>query len=328
MKKNIIVTYSPDAAIKPVFQEILGSVAQIDFLPEKEDSDRIRLLEGTDVLVALSFAEKEVHGKEINHLRNIRFIQLVYAGADHIPFNLIPQDIIMSSNVGAFAEPIAEHVLGLVLALAKHLIPNYQKLAAGHFDRDGHNQELKGAVCAIVGFGGNGKAIARVMQAIGMQVFGINRSGTTDAPIEFIGKASELRKALEISDVVVVTTPLNRETKDLIGRQELEWMKEGAILINVGRGEVINQKALYDHLKSRPAFRAGIDTWWSEPADRGRLTLDFPFFELPNIIGSPHNADYVPPAMFRATRSALENVKRFIGGHAIRGVLDRKDYIA
>jgi len=159
-----------------------------------------------------------------------------------------------------------------------------------------------------------------------MKIFGINRRGTTDAPVEFVGKASDLKKALENSDVVVVTTPLNRETRDLIGRNELEWMKEDAILINAGRGDVINQKALYDHLKSHPNFRAGIDTWWSEPADRGELTLDFPFFELPNIIGSPHCADHVPQSMAGATRKALENVKRFLLGNNIRGVLDRDDY--
>ena len=124
----------------------------------------------------------------------------------------------------------------------------------------------------------------------------------------------------------VVTTPLNRETRDLIGRKELAWMKDDAILINVGRGDVINQKALYDHLKSHPNFRAGIDTWWSEPADRGELELDFPFFELPNIIGSPHCADHVPQSTPGATRKALENVKRFLLGNNIRGVLDRNDY--
>jgi glycerate dehydrogenase len=326
MKKNIIITYSPDEAIKPIFQEILGELAHIEFLPGKNASDRIRLLESADVVVALSFSEKEIHESEINYLGNLRFIQLVYAGADHIPFGLISADIMMASNVGAFSEPIAEHVLGLMLALAKNLLPNNKMLAEGHFDRTCYNQELKGAVCAIIGFGGNGKTIARAMQALGMKVFGINRSGTTDASIEFIGKASAFRKALEIADVVVVTTPLNRRTRDLIGRKELEWMKEDAILINVGRGDVINQKALYDHLKSRPEFRAGIDTWWAEPADRGRLALDFPFFELPNIIGSPHSADYVPRAMARATGRALQNVKRFLMGKKIRGVLDRNDY--
>jgi phosphoglycerate dehydrogenase-like enzyme len=136
-----------------------------------------------------------------------------------------------------------------------------------------------------------------------------------------------LKKVLPQSDVVVVTTPLNRETRDLIGHEQLGWMKADAILINVGRGEVINQQALYDHMKSHPTFRAGIDTWWSEPADRGRLELDFPIFELPNIIGSPHCADYIPGAIARATELALKNVRRYLLGKAIRGVLDRQDYL-
>jgi len=326
MKKSVIVSYSPDEAIKPIFHEVLGDLARIDFLPQKNDHDRIKLLRGADVIVALSFSKKEIDPGEISHLQNLYFIQLVYAGADNLPFSLIPEDIILASNVGAFAEPIAEHVLALVLALAKNIMPNYRLLGEGKFDRTGFNQELRGGVCAIIGFGGNGQAIARIMQAMGMKIFGINRSGTTDAPIEFVGKAADLKKALEISDVVVVTTPLNRETRDLLGKKELEGMKEDALLINVGRGDVINQKALYDHLKSHPNFRAGIDTWWSEPADRGELVLDYPFFELPNIIGSPHCADHVPQSMPGATRKALENVRRFLLGNPIRGVLDRKDY--
>lgn len=326
MKPNLLVSYRPDKAIKPIFYEVLGDLASIEFIPEKNDHDRIKLLRGAGVIVALSFSEKEIDPGEISYLQNLHFIQLVYAGADNLPFNLISEDIILASNVGAFAEPIAEHVLALVLALAKNIMPNYRMLGEGKFDRTGFNQELRGAVCAIIGFGGNGKAIARIMQALGMKIFGINRSGTTDAPIEFVGKASDLKKALEISDVVVVTTPLNRETRDLLGKKELEGMKEDAILINVGRGDVINQKALYEHLKSHPNFRAGIDTWWSEPADRGELELDFPFFELPNMIGSPHCADHVPRSMPAATRKALENVRRFLLGNPIRGVLDRNDY--
>jgi phosphoglycerate dehydrogenase-like enzyme len=284
MKPNLLVTYPPDEEIKQIFHGVLGDLADIDFLPGNNVHERIKLLNAAEVIIVLNFSKKEIDSREITHLQNLRFIQLVYAGADNIPFNLIPEDIILASNVGAFAEPIAEHVLALVLALAKNIMPNFRILGEGKFDRTGFNQELRGGVCAIIGFGGNGKAIARTMQAMGMKIFGINRSGTTDAPIESVGKVSDLKKALETSAVVVVTTPLNRETRDLIGKNELEWMKEDAVLINVGRGDVINQKALYDHLKSHPNFRAGIDTWWSEPADRGELALDFPFFELPNII--------------------------------------------
>ena len=326
MKNNILVSYSPNEDIRVIFDEVLGDLADIHFLQGQRDQDRIKLLEATDVMIALSFSQKEIDRREIPLLKTLRFIQLVYAGADNVPFENIPENVIVASNVGAFAEPIAEHVLALVLALAKNIIPDCRMLGEGQFDRTGFNQELKGGVCAIVGFGGNGKAIARTMQMMGMKIFGINRSGTTDAPVELVGKVSDLKKALEVADVVVVTTPLNRETRDLIGKQELEWMKNEAILINVGRGAVINQEALYHHLKSNPNFRAGIDTWWSEPPDRGEFVLDFPFFKLPNIIGSPHCADHVPRSIPRATLQALVNVRKFLEDEEIRGKLNRDDY--
>ena len=326
-KKTIVVTYSPREEIRLIYDEVLGDLADIQYLKEQKDQGRVRLLAAADVLVGLSFSQKEIEHREIALLKNLRFIQLVYAGADNIPFDMIPEDIVLASNVGAFAEPIAEHVLALVLALAKNIIPDYRMLGKGNFDRTGFNQEIRGGICGIIGFGGNGRAIAGTMQMMGMKIFGINRSGTTDMPVEFVGTVSDLRKVLEASDVVVVTTPLTRETRDLIGPRELGWMREDAILINVGRGDVINQGALYHHLKSHPNFRAGIDTWWSEPVDRGEFVLDFPFLDLPNIIGSPHCADHVPRSIPRATRKALENVRDFLAGNEIRGRLNPMDYM-
>ena len=233
----------------------------------------------------------------------------------------------MASNAGAFAEPIAEHVLALTLALAKNLFSKYKLLCDGRFDRSGFNRKLKDGICGIIGLGGNGRKIARIMRAVGMKVYGINRSGKTEAPVDFMGNVMDMEKVLQAADVIVVTTPLTRETRNLLGKKELAWMKPDAILINVGRGDVINPQALYEHLKSNPDFRAGIDTWWSEPVSQGNFTLEYPFCKLPNFIGSPHNADHVPGAILHATRLALENVKNFLLGEDIRGVLDRSDYL-
>jgi phosphoglycerate dehydrogenase-like enzyme len=328
MNQKILVTYEPGADEREIYREILEDLAQVHFIRDEPKSDRIKLLNAADIMIALSFSRKEVNPAEISLLENVRFIQLLYAGADNIPFALIPAGIILASNVGAFARPIAEHVLALTLALAKKLVPNNQLLQEGKFDRSGFNQEIRGGVCGIIGFGGNGKEIARTMQAMGMRVYGINRSGKTDLPVDFIGSGEDLQKVLKASHVVVVTTPLTRATKDLIGQKELGWMKKDAILINVGRGDVINQKALYEHLKEQPDFRAGIDTWWSEPAGKEAFKPDYPFFELPNIIGSPHIADHVPGSMPDATRRALENVRNFLIGNELRGALSRQDYLA
>jgi phosphoglycerate dehydrogenase-like enzyme len=327
MNQKILVTYKPGAEERETYQEILEDLAQLHFLRDEPKSDRIKLLNAADIIIALSFAKKEIDAAEIPLLQNVRFIQLIYAGADNVPFELIPPEIVLASNAGAFARPIAEHVLALALALAKKLIPKNKMLQEGHFDRSGFNREIRGGVCGIIGFGGNGQEIAKAMQAMGMRIFGINRSGTTDFPVDFIGSVEDLRKVLEASHVVVLTTPLTRETKDLIGENELGWMKKDAILINVGRGDVINQKALYKHLKAHPEFCAGIDTWWSEPAGKDAFKLDYPFFELPNIIGSPHIADHVPQSIPYGTRRALENVRNFLMGNELRGVQSREDYL-
>ena len=327
MNKNILVTYAPGEEEKDIYREVLEDIADVQYLADKTGNKRIELLNDAEVIIALSFSQKEIDPTEISRLESVRFVQLIYAGADNIPFSLIPEDIILASNAGAFAEPIAEHVLALALALAKNLFPKYKLLCDGRFDRSGFNRKLKDGICGIIGLGGNGRKIARIMRAVGMKVYGINRSGITEARVDFMGNVTDMKKVLQAADVIVVTTPLTRETRNLLGKKELAWMKPDAILINVGRGDVINQQALYAHLESNPDFRAGIDTWWLEPVNQGNFTLEYPFCKLLNFIGSPHNADHVPESIPHATRLALENVKNFLLGEDIRGVLNRKDYL-
>jgi len=327
MNKKIVVTYKPGGDEQAVYHEIFDSLSQVRFLPVESEHNRSRLLSEAEIIIALSFSAKEIAEAEIPLLERVGFIQLIYAGADNVPLELIPPEIVLASNVGAFARPIAEHVLALTLALAKMIVPKYDQLRQGIFDRSGFNQELRGAVCGIIGFGGNGREIARTMRAMGMQIYGINRSGQTDFPVDFIGSVADLPTVLQASRVVVVTTPLTRATKDLIGSKELDWMKNDAMLINVGRGDIVNQQALYEHLKAHPNFCAGIDTWWDEPVGSTDFELKYPFFELPNIIGSPHIADHVPGSLPSATRRALENVRNFLVGNDLRGVLNREDYL-
>ena len=108
-------------------------------------------LKTADVLIAQSFSQKEIKPAELGLLEQVQFIQLIYAGADNIPFGYIPADLLIASNIGAFAKPIAEHVLALTHALAKHLIPKNNQLKNRKFDRSGFNQEIRGGVCGIIG---------------------------------------------------------------------------------------------------------------------------------------------------------------------------------
>jgi phosphoglycerate dehydrogenase-like enzyme len=105
-------------------------------------------------------------------------------------------------------------------------------------------------------------------------------------------------------------------------------MKPTAILVNVARGPIVDQGALYDHLRTHPEFGAGIDTWWDEPAGDAPFRTDYPFCDLPNVIGSPHNSSIVPGTMLSAARLAAENMRRYLRGEAVTGLVRRADYIA
>ena len=323
---HLVVTYTIGEAKRALLKEIFSGKARISFLASMPSGLREQALAGADVLLTWNLP-KELGRSELGLLTNVRMIQLLSAGADHVPFAWLPPDIIIASNIGAYADPMAEHVLAMTLALAKNLVREHQSLARGEFNQSRLNRRLRGSTCGILGFGGIGRATARLMRTLGAQVYAVNTSGKTEEPVEFIGTLNDLQQVLSLSDVVVVSLPLTKATRGLIGKRELEWMKPNVILINVARGDIIDEGALYAHLSIHPEFLAGIDAWWVEPFRTGVFGTNYPFFTLPNVLGSPHNSAMVPGVTDEGTLRAAENIKRFLEGKAIVGVVRREDYI-
>ncbi|MCF8038417.1 MAG: hypothetical protein K9K79_03790 [Desulfohalobiaceae bacterium] len=326
MSYRVLVTHHLEETEKKAISDVLSDVARISYWPVVSEPEKNQILAETDVILGQSLSAREIQPRDIQRMDKLRFIQAVFAGADNIPFEHIPPRITVACNPGAFAEPIAEHVLAMTLALAKSLLENHLLLARGRFEQNKLNKALKAKTCGIVGLGGNGREVAAIMQAVGMTVYGINRSGQSDQAVDFLGTMKDLPALLQNSDVLVLCVPLTRQTNNLITKQELRQMKPDAILINVARGDVINQRDLYQHLREHPEFQAGIDTWWVEPGTHGRFSVEYPFFELPNLLGSPHNADDVQGVMTAATKKAALNIRHFLLGEKIFGEVDRKDY--
>jgi phosphoglycerate dehydrogenase-like enzyme len=222
---------------------------------------------------------------------------------------------------------MSEHVLAMTLSLAKHLPQRHAALAAGRYDKWLPALVLDGAVCGILGFGGVGIATARLMRAFGARIYAVNRTGATSEPVEFVGTLADLDQVLAAADVLVISLPLTLATRGLLGQRELALMKPAAILVNVARGAIIDQRALYEHLATHPRFSAGIDTWWDEPAGDQPFRAGYPFFSLPNVLGSPHNSSIVPGTMLAAARLAAQNVRRFLRGEPVTGIVRRADYV-
>ncbi len=313
-KQNIVVTFNTSPEQKALFLEMLASQASLTFLNEIPPAQREQVLERAHILLAWNFP-REIGPQDYPHLQQVQLIQLLSAGADHMPFADLPSHLLVASNPGAYAAP------------AKRLLVEQQKLQQGEFDQFTPNRSLSGMTAGILGFGGIGRATARLMRAFGVRIAAINTSGTSPEPADFLGTLHDLEHVLRESDVVVISFPLTRATRGLIGKQELAWMKPDAILVNVARGAIIDEEALYTHVKSHPTFLVGIDAWWTEPFLHGTFRMDYPFLELPNVLGSPHNSAVVAHVLVDAARQAAENVKHFLSGEKVIGLARREDYL-
>ena len=325
-KPNIVVTFQPIQGQQKFLTEQLGESATLTFLTELDPGHREQALEEATILLAWNFP-REIQLQEYALLRRVLFIQLLSAGADHMPFVDLPPRIVVAGNPGAYAAPMAEHVLAMTLALAKHLPVQQQKLKQSQFDQFTPNRMLSGMTAGILGYGGIGRATARLMRAFGMRIYAINTSGSSSEPADFVGTLRDLERVLRESDVVVLSLPLTRTTRGLIGERELGWMKPDAILINVARGALLEEGALYTHVKSHPDFLLGIDAWWTEPFLAGQFRMEYSFLDLPNVLGSPHNSGVVPGVLMSASRQATDNIKRFLTGEQVTGIVRREDYL-
>jgi phosphoglycerate dehydrogenase-like enzyme len=309
----LAVSFEANDSHRAIISEMLGSVANVQYLCGLKAAERQAILSCTDVLLARNTA-KELRSEELTLLHNARLIQFLSAGIDYIPLGGFPSGAPLAGNGGAYAQQMAEHALAMALAAAKRLLIEHQNLSRGHFNQFTPNKVLAGKICGIFGFGGIGTATARLMRCLGMRIHAINRRGGAEQPVDWIGRPDRLNELMAASDVFIISVPLTRSTQGVIGGRELSLMKDDAIFINLARGEIVDEVALYEHLKAKPRFTACLDAWWIEPVRHGEFRINRPFLELPNVIGSPHNSASVANAFEVALRHAVANCRRALMG--------------
>ena len=215
----LVVAFELSERRKAIVVDALASASSIVYLTELDGAARAEGLRKTGVLLTFN-TSKELRAGEAALLGGARLIQFMIGGVDFIPLGELPQGVPVATNGGAYAESMAEHVLAMVLAAAKRLILEHENLKLGQFNQFTRNRMLVGGVCGIFGFGGIGAATSRLMRGIGMRVHAINRRGRTDERVDWIATPERLNELLEVSDVLLISTPLTRATYGLIGTAE------------------------------------------------------------------------------------------------------------
>ncbi len=310
---TLVVVYELEGNGRTIVGEALDGAAEAIYLPDLDDAGRADALRKADAVLART--TRELRQGEIALLKDVRLVQFINAGIDFVPLAEVPAGVPVATNGGAYAEPMAEHALAMAFAAAKRLLVEHAALARGEFNQFARNRMLAGGVCGILAFGGIGVATARLARGIGMKVHAINRRGRSEEPTDWIGTPDELDLLLAASDVLVICTPLTPATQGMVGAAQLARMKEDAILVNVARGEIVDERALYERLVAFPKFSACIDAWWIEPVRHGTFRMDQPFMSLPNVIGSPHNsAAAIAGTGATGLRRAVANIRRVLAG--------------
>ncbi len=305
---------------------LASGIGEMDYLEDYPDDQRSRAFDEADIVLSMNPA-REMTEEELSRLGKGKYLQLLSAGMDHLPFTVLSEDLILAGNAGAYAIPMAEHAVGMILSLAKRLREEDQNMRKGEFNQMRQNLLLHGKKAIILGFGGIGRETARLLRAFGMKIYAVNTSGNTNDPVDFAGTTDDLPAILGDAQVIVISLPLTRYTRNLIGEKELNLMRDDAILVNVARGEIIDQKALYQKLKNFPDFKAGIESWWIEPFRHGHFEVEYPLLELPNVLACPHNSAMVPETSRLGLENAFQNIRRYVEGRPLKGLLDREVFV-
>lgn len=237
----------------------------------------------------------------------IRWIHSLGAGVETLPFDLLRQrDVVVTNGRGVYANALAEFVLAAMLWFAKDLRQLVENQAARRW-QPGTVERLEGATVGIVGYGAIGKGIGQRAEALGMRVLALHRTGGT--PLE---------ELIPASDYLVISAPLTAETRTLIDAKRIALMRRGAVLINVGRGGVVDEAALVRALQERRVRGAALDVFTTEP-----LPPTHALWGLANVLISPHMADHAADSHDRAMSLFLQNLERFRHGQPLLNIVDK-----
>jgi phosphoglycerate dehydrogenase-like enzyme len=251
-----------------------------------------------------------------------RWVHSRSAGLERTLFpELIASDVTMTNGSGVFSPSLGEFALAAILYFAKDFRRMVRNQMAGVWEQF-DVLPIAGQTVGIVGYGDIGRAVATRVRALGMNVLAVKRHVSQKNPdplVEQVYSPDHLIEMLPRCDYLVVAAPLNAETRGLIGKAEFAAMKPSAVIVNVGRGPVIDEPAMIKALSEHKIKGAALDVFAEEPLPQGH-----PFYNMENVLLCPHCADHTPDWLDNAMRFFIAQFERFRRGEPLLNVVDKK----
>lgn len=298
--------------------ECLGSFADLVDLVVVSEGELGTVLDESEVLFVWPFELPQLQSKW-QSTKALRWIHTATAGVDGLMFKELRESgVLVTNSRGVFERSIAEYTLGLLLAFVK----DFRTTIRLQDERRWMHREtrrLEGAKLLIVGAGPIGREIGRMAKHCGLTVELIARHRRThDAEFGTIRAIDDLRDALGSADFVVLATPLTEETRNLIDTRAIEAMRPGCYLVNVGRGAVLDERALLAGLDSGRIVGAALDVFESEP-----LAQNHPFWSRSDVVVSPHMSADAQGWQLIATSVFVDNLYRYLAGEPLANTVDK-----
>lgn len=302
---------------------MIESEVTVESLADERDKARIATaLAAAEIVVGLAWDASRPPA------RRLRLLQLPAAGTDQIDLAALPKGVTVCNAYG-HESAIAEYIIMAMLAWFHRYFEIAAAFRAGSWRDSGEkagplHRELAGHTVGILGFGPIGREVARRAAALGCRILAANRSPReTVAGVERIFPLAELDRMLPECDVVALCSALAPETRGLIDARRLALMKPNAFLINVGRGPIADEDALYCALRDRRIGGAALDTWWRYPSaeDPEPRPSRHPFHELPNVVMTPHCSAWTEEMVERRGGAVARNIDQFVRGQPLLNVV-------
>ena len=318
MKIVVTSVRGPNTQDDEFAEELKATYPDVDFQVANTEEEEKRHIRDADVY--FGWPSRDV----FRAAEQLRWIQCPGTGVDKLTAvpELIDSDIVLTNTRGPHAPPMADHVMGFVINLAHRWRDHFEDQRLHRWETSKYYESfepLAGATMGILALGDIGQEVARRAHGFGMNVYAVDLDPRPAPEVKEVWGLDRLDDLVRMSDWFVVTAPLTEQTRGLIDRRRLGLLKQGAFVIVISRGQIVDEAALIDALRSGRVGGAGIDAFAQEP-----LPSDSPFWDMPNVLVTSHSSAYAREMIEGRRQIVRENLKRFLANEPFLYVVDKK----